>query len=482
MKKIILLLSFLFFSSEIFSQSLNFWPVIDVCTSTYQGNRPKIALLNETIPVVTFCRVNPDPAVFVSQWNGTDFGTPLRISPIGTMPLASIVNGPEITIQGNTIMIVYASHCMTDTTRNIYLVKSTDGGISWSDTINVVKYPDTINVEYPSLVILPNGNPVITFMHATDSYDTTQMMSCFSTDGGTTFSAPQNISSLNPGMVCECCPNSLVNNGDTVILAYRINDNNLRDFFGVVSFDEGQTFTNGFRIDNSNWINPVCPTNGIDLLAVPGKVLAAFPSLSGSYIQLKSGTLSFPSMTTGSNLSIDPAPLTYNQYYPALCGNADTICAVWHDNRSGNYDAIASVSVTGISGFAAPQIINDITTSTQKQADVAYGKGYFHFVFYDYTGKAKYRLGSLFPNGVEENKNENTISVSPNPSHEDFSITSSKEIISIKITDVTGKIILEKKCNSAKEKIPGEIFSPGIYFVIAEISDGSSGVLRFVKN
>lgn len=481
MRKLFVLL-FIFFSTGIFSQSLNFWPVIDVCTSTYQGNRPKIALLNETTPVVTFCRVNPDPAVFVSMWNGTDFGTPVRISPTGTMPLASIVNGPEITIQGNTIMIVYASHCMADTTRNIYLVKSSDGGISWSDTINVAKYPDTINVEYPSMVILPNGNPVITFMHASDSYDTTQMVSCFSTDGGNTFSVPQNISSLNPGMVCECCPNSLVNNGDTLILAYRINDNNLRDFYSVVSYDGGQTFTNGYRIDNSGWINPVCPTNGIDLLALPGKILAAFPSTSGSYIQLKTGSITFPTMTIGTNPLLDPAPATYNQFYPALAGNADTMCAVWHDNRSSNYDAIASVSLGGIAGFAAPQIINDITTSTQKQTDVAYGKGYFHFVYYDYTGKTKYRLGSLFPNSVEENKSENNISIYPNPSQDGITITSAKDILVIKITDITGKTLLEKNVSGTKEKIPGEIFSPGIYFVEATLSDGSSSIARFIKN
>ncbi|MFZ5553928.1 MAG: T9SS type A sorting domain-containing protein [Bacteroidota bacterium] len=478
----ILLFTFLLFNFQVFSQSLSFWAPVDVCASTYQGNRPRIALINETTPVIAFSRTNPDPAAFVSVWNGVDFGTPVRLTNTDMMVMASIVNGPEIKTQGNTIMIVYAAHTMTDMSNNIYLSRSLDGGMTWSDTINVAKFPDSVNAEYPDITILPNGNPVITFMKATNSYDTTQMMACYSTDGGNTFSTPQNVSNLNPGMACECCPNSLVNNGDTVILAYRINDSNLRDFYGVISYDGGQTFTNGFRIDNSGWINPVCPTNGIDLLAVPGKILAAFPTMVNSYVQLKTGEVNTSSLAVAPNSLLDPAPATWNQSYPAIAGKADTICAVWHDNRNTNLDAIASVSVTGINGFAAPQVINVATNGTQKQSDVAYGKGYFHFVFYDYTGKAIYRLGSLFPNSTGDLRNENRISVFPNPAENDVLVSSSSVIKEIHLVDITGKELLEYTCNSHKEKLPVNALAPGVYFVKVVLEEGSSSLTRFVKN
>ncbi|MES2679901.1 MAG: T9SS type A sorting domain-containing protein [Bacteroidota bacterium] len=86
--------------------------------------------------------------------------------------------------------------------------------------------------------------------------------------------------------------------------------------------------------------------------------------------------------------------------------------------------------------------------------------------------------------GFTENKKYETgVSIFPNPAFEHFTVFSSaKEILSLRIVDVTGKVVLNQKMyNSQKENIHLGNFPPGIYVVEVQ-TEAYTTRLRLIKN
>ena len=77
---------------------------------------------------------------------------------------------------------------------------------------------------------------------------------------------------------------------------------------------------------------------------------------------------------------------------------------------------------------------------------------------------------------------ENTfseITISPNPSSDEFIISSSqknKNSISIKVVDAFGKLITQQQINAGKTILKAENWSTGIYFI--EVNDGKNKSVR----
>lgn len=242
------------------SQILNWSSEINVTTTGSFGNmHPRIALTSGGIPVVLWGGGNTTQPLYVARWNGTGFTAPVMVTPMGVDPFIDNWAGPAIAASGDTVYVVFKRQ--PEMMNYIYTVKSTDGGLTFSDTILVdaMQGPTT---RFPNITVDANGNPVVLFMDFNASWLAATQVVTRSTDGGQTYPMAVNASGVGGSDVCDCCPGSILVSGNTQIASFRRNNNNLRDIWGGISTDAGASFSTGADLDNTNWYISMCPSTG----------------------------------------------------------------------------------------------------------------------------------------------------------------------------------------------------------------------------
>jgi len=76
---------------------------------------------------------------------------------------------------------------------------------------------------------------------------------------------------------------------------------------------------------------------------------------------------------------------------------------------------------------------------------------------------------------------ESLISIFPNPSHNDVTITSTVNMLQLEIVDLNGKIKLSTHVNSQNAKLNLDTFESGVYFIRVE-TENSVSIEKFIKN
>lgn len=83
--------------------------------------------------------------------------------------------------------------------------------------------------------------------------------------------------------------------------------------------------------------------------------------------------------------------------------------------------------------------------------------------------------------GIEDISNSKDITVYPNPTSSVLNIDAKKEIISVKLNDVSGKSILSKKSNALKETLNIQHLPKGIYILTVEMKN-QTVTKKIIKN
>jgi hypothetical protein len=258
--KVTLLVFLSILAIETFSQSLTWGNEIIVANgNTYGYTRPRIAVTTGNIPVVMWGGGMSTEPIYFARWNGTGFNMPVTVTPNNVDPAVMTWQGPDMAANGNNVFVVYKRE--PEMTNNIYIQKSTDGGVTWSDTTRV----DVMNGPYsrfPSVAVSSSGNPAVMFMTFDMSWMNAEYVVTNSTDAGATFPMPVNVSSLGSSNVCDCCPAYMVIDGNNQAAAWRRANSNIRDMWAGISTNAGVTFPTGFDVDNTNWLLSSCPSSG----------------------------------------------------------------------------------------------------------------------------------------------------------------------------------------------------------------------------
>ncbi len=83
--------------------------------------------------------------------------------------------------------------------------------------------------------------------------------------------------------------------------------------------------------------------------------------------------------------------------------------------------------------------------------------------------------------GINESSKLTNVKVMPNPAHDNLVISSESDIISeITLSDVTGRVLLEKSLNSNEDRINMSEFANGVYWIKVR-SGSASNVIKVVK-
>ncbi len=428
--KQILLIMFICTGIFVTAQSGITWNMTtDIANNTYDNMQPRVAMDGSGNPLVIWGRMS-DESVFFSRWDGTSFVAPVKLNPIGMTVATASWMGPDIAAKGDTVYVVFRQTPETnDTSKHVYIVRSFDGGVSFSLPVQVENISDSLS-RFPAITIDDDGNPIVAFMKFNSSFGDSRWVVTKSTDFGNTFSPDTKASDYNGvgDEVCDCCPGTILSSGNVCAMLYRDNAANIRDMWTGISTDGGASFPSGFAIDTNNWMIMSCPSSGPDGVIIGDTLFSVFMSGGrGSYRVYLSKT----SVSTGVMYAFTPLTGTISgltqQNYPRIARNRNAVAIVWKQNVSGAAQLPMLFSNNIADGF--PVVYDTVDLLNITNTDVALANGKVYVVWQDdNAGTVKYRTGTFTPDtAVISSINEisaGNFSVYPNPANDNLNITS----------------------------------------------------------
>jgi len=406
--KPLLFIILLLFSGNIFSQSgVQFTtPVVVAGGTTYGYTKPKVVVDAHGSPVVLWGKTSTHE-IFVSTYNGSSFNTPVKINPANTHPYIASFYNADIKASGDTMVVVFATDMPA---YRVYLVKSIDGGNTWSDTIRVDQIPVGGIAYFPSVDVNENGNIAVTFMRHEAAWANPRYVVTTSFDGGNTFLPDTNASAIAVGEVCDCCPAEMIYEGSNQVLLFRNNDMNTREFYAAVSNDNGNSYS-GIHIDHLGWTLAACPSVAPTGFIQNDSLITVFMSGASGGNRVYVSTASLTNMVTGNLQAIDDSVVAgTSQTQPQMAGNNNVMALVWANTFPGNADVYFRFSNTGANGLIGNGInISNPTTGAQQNPDIAYSHGIFHIVYQNTQTQEVYYLQAIIDEyiGINENTSNN---------------------------------------------------------------------------
>lgn len=341
-------------------------------------NHPQICLNSEQKPMVLWTSGTAKTCNIALQDASGNFPNTVQLNPSGLPVQSYNWSGPDLARWNQNVYVAFKSDGYE--TGHLYLVKSTDDGQSFGDTVRIDQLSAGYS-QYPDVAVYKD-TVYVTFMAHDAMGMNPQYVVTRSTDGGQSFSPAVAAGSLLGDEACDCCPGEIIVNDQAVIVLFRNNDLNVRDIKGVVSFDRGLTFTDILEIDQHNWTLSSCPStgpdpylNGADLYTVYKTEDAGVDKVFLNQFDL-STMLSVSTVDLGENL-------TGVVNYPQIAGSGDTLGVVFEGFEMAG-DIFFAASYNGAGGLNVANRMNVTSISgSQNKPDVAFAKGKFHIVYND---------------------------------------------------------------------------------------------------
>lgn len=466
-----LVLFSLFITSVTFSQAFNQSTPISVATG--QGNyHPQVEVLNDGNAALIWTSFADKNLYFAKHDGVSAFEPTIQLNPAGFNVQSYNWSGPDFWMEGDNVYVVFRSEGYD--TGNVYLVKSTDNGDTFSDTVRVDQLATGFG-QYPDMAVL-NDTVWVTFMDHNASGLDPQYVVARSTDGGLTFEQEVAAGSLWSAEACDCCQPEIIVDETKVVVFFRNNDSNTRDIKGVVSYDRGVTFSDMFSVDNHNWYITSCPSTGPDArFLTSDKVVAAYKTTVSGEAQIFAHQYDLNTDATDAEVQITATGASNAQVnYPQLDIKNGVMGIVW-EGADQSIDVFINTSSNGVAGLNPDNAFNLTAASgAQNKPDIAVGDGFFHVVYAD-GGDVKYtQLTALL--GTEELISDLEISVYPNPARDQITFSmdeASSATWGIEISNNLGQIVktVEVK-DKAETTINTQLFESGVYHYSLVLENG----------
>ena len=389
MKYIFLFLLFPLFS---FAQFLNPSILYTLSSGPSEGyERPRVVVTANNSPFVIWSKASSPKAIKGRKWNGANFDSAFDLVNADLMPTGFI--GPEISAKGDTVYLIFES--LLHNNHVVYLKRSFDGGLTFSDTIRVSDNSNTHKFAMPNISVRDDGNPVVSYMECLPNWTDWKQVVKTSFNFGTSFSPATDVSALAPGEPCDCCQSTLVTYENNVYLLFRNDDSNVRNTYIAQSTDNGLSFSANQDLDDINWVLNACPTSspvgavlGDSIMVVRRNGGSGVNELYKSNVNKDDLQKSYFSQVESSGSSL--------QDKVEIATDLNNFVSVWEENRNGNKDCF--YSVIGSDGKSLYNgIISDTATFGHKiEPDITYGGPYLGNFSVVYTASTAREVHFLY--------------------------------------------------------------------------------------
>ncbi|MBX7109611.1 MAG: T9SS type A sorting domain-containing protein [Chitinophagales bacterium] len=480
MKKFLLIM---FLASSIFTSAQNTitWTIeTEVAMNSYENLHPRIVTNGSGDAIVIWGRAS-DESIFISRWDGSSFTMPVKLNPSWLTIATASWMGPDIAAKGDTVYVVMKQTPEADITSHIYIVSSFDGGMTFSDPVQIDFIADSIS-RFPTVTVDVFGHPIIGFMKFDPGFANARWVVTRSNDFGNTFS-PDVLASGWSGVgatVCDCCPGSITTSGSTVAMLYRDNLDNLRDSWVGISNDSGNTFTLGLPIDQNNWIINICPSTGPDGVIIGDTLYSTFMNGAGGMNLNYFSKTSLSSLTGAVGIAlIGNIAGVSSQNYPRIASAGNAYAIAWKQHVNGG-DQLA-LRFTNELHNGLPEGFDTVDVNDITNTDVALTTGNIFIVWQDdNAGTVQFRQGTFsLATGLPSAQIGNFNSVFPNPASREITLDLSLDIldeVTITITDLTGRNIFSTAVPATSHRIRFDIanWENGIYFLTVQSGNNST--------
>ncbi|MBK9177356.1 MAG: hypothetical protein IPM46_13685 [Flavobacteriales bacterium] len=354
--------------------------------------RPRIALTGEGRPAILWGRSSPRANLFTIR-EGSGFAEAIELSMPGLSPSVADWMGSDIAAKGSTIWVVMKA--TPEESRPLYVRRSDDEGLTWSDTLRVDPFDGLVS-RFPSIACEDPEAPIVQYMQFDGGWSGARQVVSRMSAGA--FAAPLHVSQpFSTGEVCDCCPGQVVADGALAAALYRDATSSLRVMWGATSMDGGASFPIGAMIDNTGWVLNACPSSGPDGCIAGDSIRYVWMSGASNGTKAYIGSAALETLAAGpQRLLLAGQPTGNQQNHPRLAGAGDTLGVVWEDFSAGARRILFSWSISGPGGLSAPDTVDALSAGNQRTPDIAYAAGRFHIVWGDPgTNTVRYRSASI---------------------------------------------------------------------------------------
>ena len=460
------------FASTIFCQETVIWSdPIPVAESTFSFRGPKISLNANNEPIVMWGKIGSTGGIYVARWNGTAFDLPQKVNG-ELLPFVNSAEGPQMKSRGDDVFVTFQDQ--NDDQNGIFIVKSSDGGVSFGAPVKVLNNSTNTN-SLPFVGIDDNQQPVVGMLSAAGQFSNAKMTLAHSNDGGITFAEPVIASDFADGpYVCECCPGFLLFDEQREYLFFRNNDDNKRDTWMTYS-DDGINYNDGLDIDDSDWQINACPASGPEAAKFGNQLVAVHMSAAGGSSQVYYSVIDATNQTLLDNRRITLDSFTgIIQNFPTIDSKNGVVGIAWEQINGFDRDIFFTYATETVADFDE-HLINITGTSdyNQRFPAIAYDGEQFHLVYEDQEGGAVYYQKGVFgiPSGSVEVNNESVAKIVNTLFHNQVSIEVSELVLDVEIIAVNGKVAWSIEKLSSSKTIETVAWSSGTYFL--KYSDGN---------
>ncbi len=478
--RMLALVSLLLAAISLHSQGSVTWSApMDVAQNSYDNLHPRIVVDRAGNPLVIWGR-SSDESVFISRWTGSAFSMPMKVNPSGFNIATQSWMGPDIAAQGDTVFVAIKRNPEAADTSHIFLMRSLDGGMTFGNPVRVDYIADSLS-RFPALAVDRQGNPLVAFMKLDLNFGNARWAVTKSNDGGTTFAPDYKASGWSGGTVCDCCPGSIVADGNNVCVSYRDNLNNVRDTWTGISTDGGSSFTQGMPIDQGNWMLMNCPSTGPDGVILGDTLHAVFMSQeSGSaLVYMSKSSISAAQGATGTPIIGMQSGVT-SQNFPRIASDGPAVAVVWRQNFNMNAQIPILFTNNIQDGFPAnyDSVVAGSGMSAVVNVDVVVANGEVHVVWQDdASGSVKYRKGSFTPFVGRVDPLQDAFGLFPNPTlglvQLSIPFSSYQPNLKVVVSDLSGRVLFrsEMKDYVANLTLETNGWGAGIYSVQLQSGD-----------
>lgn len=375
---------------------------------------PRIALDGAGNPMVIWGRTS-DESVHYAKWNGTTFTMPVQLNPAWMTIATASWMGPGIASKGDTVYVAAKRTPETSDTNRIFLFSSFDGGVTFNPPTELAFIGDSLS-RFAAVTVDATGNPVVGFMKFNSVFLDSRWVVTRSNDYGLTFNTDVKASGWgNSSEVCDCCPGAILSSGDTTVMLYRDNNNNIRDTWAGVSVNNTTSFDFGFAADNLNWMVMNCPASGPDGIIVGDTLYSVFMNAASglSRVYFSKTEISSGAVTNVSGVTTSISGLN-QQNYPRIANHGLAAAIVWRQIVNGTVSLPIVYTDNIHNGFTS--VFDTVDLNNAANIDIAlYNNEIFVVWQDDLAGTVKFKRGVYTPASTGLTEIQNGISVYPNP-------------------------------------------------------------------